>query len=264
MKRWLRTKQWVACVALLPAVAFPSDRLSVTANGSTLTGPHGGGGAAVGLLHNFTADAIAGAEVEYQSLADAHWTVGSLSAAFTQGAPGRRWSVSGELHEGAGDVGDHAFHYSILAAGVGYTLGTRASLQLEDRQIDVDTTHGNLPKLTASYAWTPMLQTSVAYAHSISGNLGTDLVSARLDHYATPWNWFLGGATGKASPEVVNLKTGVVQPGNTLREGFVGVARPFGNAKLTLVADYLDLGGTKRVTLTANCIVELGGRGRAR
>jgi hypothetical protein len=257
---------WLLALSIVavPAMGESSDRLSVTANGSTLTGPHGGAGVAVGLLHNFSEAAIAGAEVEYQTLADAHWTFGSLSGSYSRGAPGRRWNVSGELHEGAGNVGDHAFHYSIVAVGVGRSLGPRLSLQFEDRQIDVDTTHGNLPKLTASYAWTPGLQTSIAYANSVSGNLGTDLVTLRLDRYSTPWNWFVGGAAGKASPEVVNLKTGVVRPGNTLREGFAGIARPVGNAKLTLVADYLDLGGTKRVTLTVNYIVGLGGRGSPR
>ena len=137
-------------------------------------------------------------------------------------------------------------------------------MQVEDRQIDVDTTHGNLPKVSATYAWTPALQTSIAYANSVSGNLGTKLVTVRLDGFSEPWNWFIGGAGGKASPEVVNLKTGVVQPGNTLREGFVGVGTPLGRAKLTLVADYLDLGGTRRFTLTANYLVDLGRRGRGR
>jgi len=135
---------------------------------------------------------------------------------------------------------------------------------LEDRQIDVDTTHGNLPKLTASYFLTPALESSIAYAHSVGGNLGTKLLSVRIDRFAAPLNWFAGGATGKASPEVVNLKTGVAQPGQTLKEVYIGASKSLAGAKLTLVADFLDLGGIKRTTLTANYIVELGGRGRAR
>jgi hypothetical protein len=262
MSRRVGLVWWFAGLIAVPALSCAADRVSVTANGSTLSGPHGGAGAAVGWLHDFNDRAIAGAEVEYQSIADSHWTLGSLSGSLAGIGPGGRCSVSGEIHAGAGDVGNHAFHYSIVAAGAGCSVAPRLSLQIEDRQIDVDTTHGNLPKITATYAWTPAWQTSIAYANSVSGNLGTELVTVRLDRYSSPWNWFFGGAAGKASPEVVNLKTGIVQPGNTLREGFVGVATPLGKAKLTLVADYLDLGGTRRVTLTANYLVALGGRGR--
>ena len=54
---------------------------------------------------------------------------------------------------------------------------SKFSVQLEARQIDIDTTHGNLPKLGLTYLWTPRLLTNVSYAHSVGGNLGTELTS---------------------------------------------------------------------------------------
>jgi len=248
-----------------PAADGPTaDRLSFSASGSTLTGDRGGGGGSVGWLHNFDPETLAGAEIEYQTISNAHWTFGSLSGSATRGPAGARLSVYGEVHEGAGDIGPHAFDYSIVAVGIIRTFGPRFSLQLEDRQIDIDTTHGNLPKLGATFVWNPRFQSAISYAHSVGGNLGTELVSVRVDGYAGFLNWLGGGAAGKASPQVVNLQTGVVTPGSTLKEGFAGVSKPFAHSKVTLVADYLNLAGIKRTTLTISYVVDLGASGKAR
>ena len=140
--------------------------------------------------------------------------------------------------------------------------GCRVSLWIG--QFDVDTTHGNLPKLGASLAWSPQVVTGVAYVRTTSGNLGTNLLSVRIDTYSTSLNWLAGAAFGTASPAVLNLETGVVQPGKRLNEGFVGFSTPLSSGKLTLVADYLDLAGIRRATLTVSYILDLGAGGRPR
>jgi hypothetical protein len=247
-----------------PAAADTDDRLSFTGNASALTDDHAGGGGAVGWLHNFTDSSLFDVEGEYEALANAHWEFGTLSASTSFGPPDGKLSVSAEAHEGAGHIGTQPFDYRIEAAGIARTFGTQFSLQAEDRQFDVDTTHGNLPKLGASYAWIPAVTTGVAYAHTVSGNLGTDLLSLRIDTYSKSFNWLAGGAFGTASPAVLNLETGVVQPGKRLNEGYTGFGTPLSNGKLTVVADYLDLGGIRRITLTVNYIVDLGAGGRPR
>jgi hypothetical protein len=243
--------------------AGSDDRLLFSASGATLSVASGGGGGSAGWLHNFSADNLAGAAVEYDTIANAHWTFGSLNAATTSGPAGARLSLYGEIHEGEGDIGLRRFDYSVEAVGLIRTFGPHLSLQLEDREIDIDTSRGNLPKLGVTYLWGPRLQTAVAFQHSVSGNLGTNLGSIRVDVYGKPLNWLAGGAYGQGAPAVFNLQTGLVEPNSgRLKEVFLGAAKSFARSDLTVVADYLDLSGTRRVTLTVNYIFDLGATGR--
>jgi hypothetical protein len=245
----------------VPALAAGSsqsdDRLTLTANGSTLTGTNGGGGGAIGWLHTFNANAIVGVAGEYQTIADSRWKFGSVNVALGHGPAEHRSSFYAEGHVGSGDDAVHSFDYTIVAAGLIQNVTRQLSVQLEDKRIDIDTTHGNLPKLALQFLWSPSLLASASYAHSVSGNLGTKLGSVRIDRYGKTVNLIVGGAGGKASPAVVDLQTGLTQPGLTLREGFIGVARPFRRFELTLLGDYLKLAETERVTLTLNCTVHL-------
>jgi len=291
----LSSQVWllVACVICATVASTVSagtdDRLVFSAAGSTLSEGSGGGAGSAGWLHNFTADTLAGAAVDYQTIADAHWTFGSLTASTTSGPANARLSLYGEVHEGSGDIGTNErlvvtdqirdaavpqerqqpvfgevlrrFDYSIVAAGLIRTFGSHFSMLLEDKQIDIDTTHGNLPKLGMTVLWGPRLQTAVNWQHSVSGNLGTNIGTLRLDGYTKPLNWLLGGAYGQATPAVVNLQTGVAQPGSTLKEVFIGASKTMARSQVTVVADHLVLAGIKRETLTLTYIYDLGPSG---
>ena len=246
------------------AQASPSgdDRLILAANGSTLTGGSGGGGGGVTWLHGFSASTFAGVGAEHQAIADSHWTLGSAMGSVTFGG---RTSFSGEVHEGSGDIARKSFSYSLVVLDASRMLTKDLSVQLEERRIDIDTSHGNLPKIGLTYAWTRRLQTSLAYADTVGGNLGTQLYSARVDYFGKHAGLLAGGATGRGAPAVVNLQTGAIeQPALRLREVFVGVSKPFVRANLQLVLDYLDLAGNKRTTLTLTCTLPLRERGTAK
>jgi hypothetical protein len=238
------------------------DRVSVSVNGSTLPRTNGGGGGSLGWLHNFDADTLAGAAVEHQVISAVHWTFGSVNGAVTRGLGDGRYSFYGEAHEGAGDDGPHAFKYSITALGLISTYFHRFSVQLEDRQIEVEKTHGNLPKAGVAYLWTRHIYTTVSYTHSISGNLGTRLTSGRIDLYGTRLNYLAGVAFGQASPAILGL--GFHLPGQTLKEGYAGATRHFARLRgeVSLVADYQDLGGSPRFALTLNYIFHVGHNGK--
>jgi hypothetical protein len=256
------------CVAI-GAASTADDRIALSANGGTLTGTNGGGGGSAAWLHNFDADSLVGVAVEHQVIANAHWTFGSLNGSVTLGSGDARYSVYGDAHEGAGDDGPNAFHYSSEAAGVIVTYFHRLSVQLEDRQFDIKNIHGNLPKVGLSYLWTPHLLTSASYAYSVSGNLGTRLTSARIDKYGSKLNFLAGVAFGQASPIVfgnVSDKVVVLAPGHRLKEGYMGMSKPLPHLRsdLTLVADYQDLSGSKRATLTLNYIFHVGHAGTVR
>lgn len=248
-----------------PVSERPDDRLIFSVQGSSLETAGDGGGGAVRWLHNVNAGTLIGAGVDYQTIAGSNWAFASLSASVTpEGQADGRWTFYGEVQQGSGSDDGGSFSYSIFSAGVFRALTSKLSLQLDDQQIDIDTTHGNLPKLGLSYLWNTKLLTSVSYMHSVSGNLGTRLGSARIDYFGKSVNFLVGGAFGQASPAVIDLQTGVVFPGSDLKEVFVGLSKPLSRGELMLVADYVDLEGIERVTLTLNCTIHLRARNQTR
>jgi hypothetical protein len=251
--------------AATPAPAESSDdRIALSADGSTLPGTNGGGGGSIGWLHNFDADTLAGVAVEHQMISVAQWTFASVTGSVTRAFGDTRYGVYGEAHEGAGDDGPNAFKYSIVAAGVVATYFHQLSLQLEDRQYDVEKTHGNLPKLAISYLWNPHVLTTISYADTVGGNLGTHLTTGRIDLFGPKVNFLAGVAFGQVSPAVLGLD--LVIPGKTLSEGYVGVTKhlPIARGDLTLVVDYQDLSGSSRVAVLLNYIFHIGHQGQSK
>jgi hypothetical protein len=246
----------------VPSVSTSDDRIVVSLNGSTLPRTNGGGGGSLGWLHNFDADALAGAAIEHQVISSAHWTFGSINGSLTRGSGDARHSFYAEAREGAGDDGPHPFKYSIEALGLIGTYFHRFSAQLEDRQIEVEKTHGNLPKVGVSYLWNPHIYTTVSYMHSISGDLGTRLTSGRIDLYGPTLNYLAGVSFGQASPAILGL--GFHLPGETLKEVYAGATKPIPRWRgaLTLVVDYQDLGGSPRFALTLNYVFHVGHSGK--
>jgi len=245
------------------------DRIAVSADGSTLTGTNGGAGASLGWLHNFDAASLAGIAVEQQVLSNAHWTFGSVNGSLTRGPDDQRYSVYAEAHEGAGDIGPRPFRYAIESVGVIGTYFHQLSVQMEDREINVDNIHGNLPKAGLSYLWGPHVQTAASYSYSVSGNLGTRLTAARIDEFNPTVNLLAGVAFGQASAIVVGTVSNQLvelAPGHRLKEEYVGMSKPLPHwrSEVILVADYQDLAGTKRATLTLNYIFHIGHTGTAR
>lgn len=242
-----------------------ADRIFMSVDGSTLTGTNGGGGASLGWLHDFSPGSIAGVAVEHQVLADSQWTFGSLNGSLGLGPENERFNIYAEAHEGGGVDDSHSFRYEIEAAGVIGTFFHKLSAQAEDKRVDVESTHGNLPKLGLSYLWGPHLLTTAAYQYTVSGNLGTRVTSARLDVYEAKMDFLAGTAFGQASPAILNIatnlnSTSVLTPAHELHEEYVGVSKPFArwHSDLTMTADYLDLSGIVRATLTLTYIVHIG------
>jgi hypothetical protein len=248
--------------------ATSDDRIVVSADGSTLTGTNGGGGGSLGWLHGFEPGTLAGIAVEHQVLADSQWTFGSLNASKGLGSENQRYNVYAEVHEGGGVDDSHSFRYEIEAAGVFGTFDHKLSAQLEDKRVDVESTHGNLPKAGLAYLWGPHLLTTASYQYSVSGNLGTRIETVRLDLYAAKMTFFAGAALGPASPAILGIATNAVNkgpqvlaPAKELHEEYLGLTKPFArwHSELTVAADYLDLSGIDRASLTLTYIFHIGG-----
>lgn len=255
------------------------DRIAVSANGESLTGTNGGGGGSLSWLHNFDADTLAGIGVEHQALANAHWTFGSLNGSHTFGSGDQRYTAYGEAHEGGGNSGARSINYRVEVLGVVGTYFHRLSVMLEDREINIDTVSGNLPKLGVTYLWSRHFQTQLSYSYSAGGNLGTRLTAGRFDIYEPAINFLGGFSFGQATAAVLSYVPTTVctnpalpgcstnVPGTRLKEGYVGamVPLPRVRSELSLIVDYQNLSSplvsSKRVQGTLNYIFHLGHHG---
>jgi hypothetical protein len=244
--------------------ARPPNRITLSGTGSRLMDiEENGAGGSLNYLHYFTPDVLFGVGGEHQYIAESQWSFGSLRGSMSHGEPGSRFNINAEVNYGDGDEDGRKFDYLVGVLGLSQSFGSKFSLQLENRHIDIDTTQGNLPKLGLTYLLTPRLAANVSYADSVGGNLGTQLTSARLDHYGNHMNFMIGGAFGEADPSVVNLQPGLTLPSQDLRQGFIGLGKAFRNWEISLLGDYLKLGENEKVTITLSFTALLGTRGRA-
>jgi hypothetical protein len=252
------------------APSTADDRLSLGFNGESLTGTNGGGGGALGWIHNFSDSALAGVGVEHQALANSHWTFGSINGAYTFGPGDRRYTFYGDAHEGGGNSGNRSLQYHIETVGAVATFDHRLSLQLEDKQFYVDTVSGNLPKVGVSYLWNPHLQTGLAYAYSAGSNLGTRLTSGRIDVYEPLINFLGGFSYGQATAAVLSYVGTPVQtsvPGLRLKEGYVGATLPLPRirSEVSVILDYQDLSSrlvhSRRIQGNLNYVLHIGHHG---
>jgi hypothetical protein len=244
--------------------ARPPDRLTLSGSSSRLpdTDDEGGGGS-LNWLHYFTPDALIGLGGEYQFVEDANLTFGSIRGSLGYGAPESRFNIFAEMNYGDGDDDGRKFDYSVAVLGLSQNFGRKFSVQLEGRQIDIDHTHGNLPKLSLTYLWSPRFLSSISYAHSVGGNLGTELTSARIDYYG-PVHLMLGGSSGTADPSVLVLEPGVTLPASQSKTGFVGIGKTFSRGEIQLLGDYLEVADSEKITVTLSFTAYIGSRGRVK
>ena len=151
----------------------------------------------------------------------------------------------------------YLLYSALLAAGLFGTLTPRVTLQLEERRIDIDASHGNLPKAGLAIRATPRFLVSASYAHSAGGNLGARLASVRLDFSRNSLSTTAGFVWGPAAPAVLDLLGQSVAPGASLTEGYIGIGKTVGRTAWLVIGDYQNVAGARRATLTLNCNVTL-------
>jgi hypothetical protein len=252
-----------AAASLTPAANAQSpsgrdDRLALMASGATLTGTDGGWGASTLWLHNFNANTILGLGGEHQSIADARWNFGRLTFNYGFGQAPERTNLYFEVAEGRGHDHVHDYDYSILTAGLYQNITKQWILQLEDKQIKVDTVEGNLPKVGVQYWWGPRVATSVAYAYSTKPSLDTQLATARIDASIKRVSLFAGLGNGQASPIAVGSPIAILGPLPSVgyHQYYAGFGQTFSRVDTTVVLDFTRLGKTSdHWTLTFNALL---------
>jgi hypothetical protein len=237
-------------------VWHPDNRLIISGDGESLTGTNGGGGGSLEYLGEVNANTLLGVAGEYQTLAGSHWEFGSLNVAYSHPlTQSTRWDISGEAHEGSGQSGTTHFGYAIEALGAGLALPDGVALTAEERQVDVDTSHGSLPKIGLSKVWGTHWLTSVGYADSIGGNLNTEYGVARIDFLSAPIQLMAGGSVGRVAPAVLNIEGVLLPEAHHVTEVFAGVTKPTRHVDITLLGDRIDLQGVDRFTVTLTATV---------
>jgi hypothetical protein len=261
------TASVVLSTALLaPAAAFAAD-ISEVADRLTLSGAglkqeagdgteFDGGNGSIGWLHNFNSNTLLGVAANYQKVADAHWSYGTLNFSHGMGQASRRSTLYAEANQGSGEDNVHSYDYGVYTLGLYQNVTRQLSLQFEGKQVDVDTVSGNLAKVGVQYLWSPRFISAVGYQLSTGGGLGTRLISYRFDLSGKAMTFIVGGANGEASPVTID-RPDVARPGTAYQEHYIGVSRAFSRADFTVLADYLNLGDNERYTLTLNCTIHL-------
>ncbi len=249
--------------AAAPAAAFTVDpRLVFSGDGMTLTGITAAAAARSHWLGNYgPGDVSAWASNTRRSPTRTGPTAPSTARWRRAVGANVRTSLYAEAHEGAGDIGRPPSTTRCSPPAGSTTFNSYASVQLEERRIDIDTSHGNLPKIGLSLRLLPQLLASLSYAESFGGNLGTKLGTVRLDYVSkasTGWRALPTGPRHRASSTSSARSCGAAP---TLREGFAGVGKTFGRTDWQLLGDYQDLDGFKRTTLTLNCTLHLAAAG---
>jgi hypothetical protein len=230
-------------------LSVTDDRLIVGANGATVSGAGRGAGGSASWVEDLP-KAVVALTADYQTLGSSRWGYGAISVSFSSGSG----TYYAEINRGAGENGladgNHHFAYDAATIGAGATIGKKVSLQLETRQIDIDTAHGNLPKATFEYLWLPGLRTSATYARSVTGNLGTKITALGLEYDRTV-TWLAGAGAGHVSPPIVNLESS--QSVAQYRQAYVGISTEPASTVWSVVIDHLRVGGIRRTMLSVTC-----------
>lgn len=243
------------------AAASASDQLLFSADASPRAAGAAGQGGSASWLHAFAGGSVFGVGSEFRKVASAQWTNGMAVASLRLAHAAWKPRLLFDLHEGFGTLAQRPFRYSVVALGFGGDLAPRLSMLVEDRRIDIDTSHGHLPRLTLVAHATPRLDFSGGYAFSTGGNLGTRLLMARVDYLGRRCN-ALGGITwGPASPAVYDPLRQVIAPGAHLTESYVGLGLVAGPTRWQLGADHQVVGGTRRTMLTLTGSITLSDTG---
>ncbi len=247
-----------AGIAVTPSAWRPDNRFIIGVDGATLTGTNGGAGGNLGYLQQFSPSASMALGAQYQYLAGSHWEFGSLLGSFSHPlTSSTRWIVSAEADEGEGQTGAVHYGYGIEALDGGLVMPAGVTLSAEERQIDVDTSHGSLPKVGLAKAWGTHVLTSASYAQSVGGNLATRYGLFRVDVFTAAINLLAGGDVGHVSPAVVNIQGVLLPEARELTEVFFGLTRPSRRVDWTLLADDIDLAGIYRFTMTLTATIHL-------
>ena len=81
----------------------------------------------------------------------------------------------------------------------------------------MQSSHGSLPKVTLAQQCGKHLLTTLAYAHSVGGNLDTRYGLARVDVLGPGFGVFGGGSVGYVTPAVMNIEGVLLAQAHHLR-----------------------------------------------
>ena len=195
------------------------------------------------------------------SVNSSRWSFGKLGGAYHWNA---RTTVQGQASIGGGHTDGNGFGYQIYDGSLTYKVNPRIYARLGDQFFQVAGSREHLVKPGLLVVPTRRLQADITYAHSVSGDVGTQYVFGRIDVTARSLHFLGGFSAGRSSPQHLNLDIGSPPASQNFQEGFFGVGVPLSKTVLSVVADVLNADPTRRRSVTINWKVPIGKRGTQR
>lgn len=244
-------------LALAMAPALATSEAAQTLVGSVQsfqTDGDGGEGAAASVDWIHSSDGrVVSLGLTHKSVGNADWTLGRFGAALDVQP---RLQLAGEIELGPAEFAGTEDTYCRIVTQLTITASEQLFLGLEDQYFDVERTHGHLFSAKLAYLPIRALAVEARVSHSGGGNLGTRLVSGRVDYFAR-LHLLAGAAHGRSTPDVFDVSTG---SGNDLRQYFAGIGFPVVGNELTLMSEWLELGDTRQQITTLVISVPLTAR----
>lgn len=193
-------------------------------------------------------------------LGDGRWAFGTLGLVRSAGTT--VWN--GDLKWGRGRRDGESFDYRQIAlAWTRVMAGGAAALTVESRYLDIDRSRGNLVRTALRLAPHARLTGELAFQRSTGGNLGTEIVSLRLDFVPAPrFALIAGAADGHTRPEVVGIIASDpdTAAGDGYRLAFAGLSFPIRRLGATLLFERQRIAGSRRAAISLVLRAPLGPR----
>src|SRR5689334_13151466 len=189
------------------------------------------------------------------SAGDSRWSFAKLGAAYSLSDS---ITVQGQASVGGGKAAGEGFGYQVYDSSVSAKVDPRAYIRLGHQFYQIAGSRSHLLKPGLVLVPTHRVQADLTYARSVSGNIGSQFFSARIDFSTRTIDWLGGFSAGDSTPANLNLEIGSTSHTQNFRDVFMGASFRLPQSVLTVMADFLDTQPGNRSRLTIAWKVPIG------
>ena len=171
-----------------------------------------------------------------------HWSFGRFGAVRPLNP---KVSLQAEATVGAGGDAAGRFGYQIYEGELSYKCSRVLYVRAGDKFLSISDTHGHLLRSGIDLFPVRNLQAHVTYAHSASGNLGTQYVSSGLDLQLRKLAFVAGYSGGDVVPQNQDLLSQTISRGQVFHDAFFGIGLRVSKSELHIAYDVL-IGNSQR------------------
>src|SRR5262249_52460948 len=147
--------------------------------------------------------------------------------------------LQAEASVGTGGDAAGGFGYQVYEGELSYKCSRALYVRAGDKFLSISDTHGHLLRSGIDLFPVRNLQAHVTYAHSVSGNLGTQYVSSELDLQLRKLTLVAGYSGGDVVSQNQDLFSQSTPGGQIFHDAFFGFGVPVSSSELHIVYDAL-------------------------